>query len=51
MQCLLALQHLGVVDPEGWAVWLFHSHPPLGERIEKARGWAGSPQRTQSTRR
>lgn len=37
----LANQNLGEVDPEGWAVWLFHSHPPLGERIEKARMWRG----------
>ena len=47
----LANQNLGEVDPEGWAVWLFHSHPPLGERIEKARAWVGSPQSSQSTQR
>lgn len=39
----LANQNLGEVDPESWVVWLFHSHPPLGERIEKARAWNGTP--------
>ena len=33
----LANQNLGEVDPEKWVVFLFYSHPPLGERIEKAR--------------
>ncbi len=39
----LANQNLGEVDPEPWVVWLFHSHPPLGERIAKARrdGYSG----------
>jgi STE24 endopeptidase len=32
----LANQNLGEVDPEKWVVWLFYSHPPLGERIAKA---------------
>jgi STE24 endopeptidase len=35
----LANLNLGEVDPEKWVVWLFHSHPPLGERIAKAEGW------------
>ena len=35
----LANQNLGEVDPETWVVFLFYSHPPLGERIEKARRW------------
>ena len=35
----LANQNLGEVDPEKWVVFLFYSHPPLGERIEKARRW------------
>ena len=35
----LANQNLGEVDPEKWVVFLFHSHPPLGERIAKARNW------------
>ncbi len=35
----LANQNLGEVDPEKWVVFLFHSHPPLGERIAKARSW------------
>lgn len=35
----LANQNLGDVDPEKWVVLLFYSHPPLGERIDKARKW------------
>ena len=35
----LANQNLGEVDPEKWVVFLFYSHPPLGERIEKANRW------------
>ncbi|MBN2115136.1 MAG: M48 family metallopeptidase [Anaerolineales bacterium] len=37
----LANQNLGEVDPEKWVVFLFHSHPPLGERIAKANTWKG----------
>jgi STE24 endopeptidase len=33
----LANQNLGEVDPPRWVVWLFHDHPPLGERIANAR--------------
>jgi len=36
----LANQNLGEVDPEKWVVFLFYSHPPLGERIDKARRWS-----------
>lgn len=32
----LANQNLGEVDPEKWVVFMFYSHPPLGERIETA---------------
>ena len=35
----LANQNLGEVDPEKWVVWMFYSHPPLGERIAKANSW------------
>jgi len=35
----LANQNLGEVDPEKWVVFMFYSHPPLGERIAKARNW------------
>ena len=35
----LANQNLGEVDPERWVVFLFYSHPPLGERIAKANQW------------
>jgi len=35
----LANQNLGEVNPEQWVVFLFYSHPPLGQRIEKARAW------------
>ncbi len=37
----LANQNLGEVDPEKWVVFMFHSHPPLGERIAKANNWKG----------
>ena len=37
----LANQNLGEVDPEKWVVFMFYSHPPLGERIAKARSWKG----------
>jgi STE24 endopeptidase len=33
----LANQNLGEIDPEKWVVFMFYSHPPLGERIEKAK--------------
>lgn len=33
----LANQNLGEIDPEKWVVFMFHSHPPLGERIAKAK--------------
>ena len=35
----LANQNLGEVDPEKWVIFLFYSHPPLGERIAKAQSW------------
>ena len=38
----LANQNLGEVDPEKWVIFLFHSHPPLGERIAKAHNWKTS---------
>ncbi|HMB24534.1 MAG: M48 family metallopeptidase [Chloroflexota bacterium] len=37
----LANQNLGEVDPEKWVVFMFYSHPPLGERIAKAYNWKG----------
>jgi len=37
----LANQNLGEVDPEKWVVFMFYSHPPLGERIAKANHWKG----------
>ena len=33
----LANQNLGEIDPEAWVVFMFYSHPPLGERIAKAK--------------
>jgi len=33
----LANQNLGEVDPEKWVVFLFYSHPPLGERFAKEK--------------
>lgn len=36
----LANQNLADADPEPWVVWLLHSHPPLRERIARARAAA-----------
>ncbi len=36
----LANQNLGEIDPEKWVVILFYSHPPLGQRIEKAKRYS-----------
>jgi STE24 endopeptidase len=33
----LANQNLGEIAPEAWVVFMFYSHPPLGERIKKAK--------------
>ena len=33
----LANQNLGEIEPEAWVVFMFHSHPPLGERTAKAK--------------
>jgi STE24 endopeptidase len=38
----LANQNLGEIDPEKWVVFLFYSHPPLGQRIEKAKNWSNA---------
>ena len=38
----LANQNLGDVDPEKWVVFMFYSHPSLGERIEKAKQWGAA---------
>ena len=35
----LANQNLSDVDPEAWVVFLLHAHPPLRQRIERARSW------------
>ncbi len=32
----IANQNLGEIDPEAWVVFMFYSHPPLGDRIAKA---------------
>lgn len=37
----LANQNLGEIDPEKWVVFMFYSHPPLGERIAKAKKFTG----------
>ena len=34
-----ANQNLDDVDPEPWVIFLFYSHPPLGERIAKAQSF------------
>ena len=35
----LANQNLSEINPEKWVVFLFYSHPPLGERIDMAKNW------------
>ena len=37
----LANQNLADADPEPWVVWLLHSHPPLRERIARAKAATG----------
>ncbi|MGA2820461.1 MAG: DUF309 domain-containing protein [Anaerolineales bacterium] len=37
----LANQNLAEVDPAPWVVAIFHGHPPLAARLEKARRYAG----------
>jgi Zn-dependent protease with chaperone function len=35
----LAAQNLAEHRPSTLALWMFHSHPPIEERIEAARGF------------
>jgi STE24 endopeptidase len=44
----LANQNLGEVEPEKWVVFMFYSHPPLGERIVKAKNWVQGNQQVSS---
>jgi len=37
----LGAQNLAEEDPSALTRLLFHSHPPLGERIDRARAWSG----------
>ncbi len=36
----LADQNLAELEPPDWVVWLLYSHPPLQERVDRARAWA-----------
>jgi Zn-dependent protease with chaperone function len=36
----LAAQNLAEEQPSRLVLWLFHTHPPLVERLEKARAFA-----------
>jgi len=38
----LANQNLSDVDPEKWVVFLFYTHPPIRQRIEKAKSWGNA---------
>jgi len=35
----LGQQNLADAEPSRLVEWLFHTHPPLGRRLEAARGW------------
>lgn len=35
----LGMQHLADLEPSRLARWVFHSHPPLPERVAAARAW------------
>ncbi len=37
----LANQNLAEADPPRWVVWLLYSHPPIRERVARARAYAG----------
>jgi STE24 endopeptidase len=41
----LAVQNLAEERPSTLALWLFHSHPPVEERIAAARAWEGTERR------
>jgi STE24 endopeptidase len=41
----LANQNLSEADPEPWVVWLFHSHPPIRERVARAEAWPAAAAR------
>ncbi|HEY8291093.1 MAG TPA: M48 family metallopeptidase [Thermomicrobiales bacterium] len=38
----LANQNLAEMEPPAWAVWLFYSHPPLTERIQRGESFVGA---------
>jgi STE24 endopeptidase len=44
----LGQQNLADAEPSRLVEWLFHTHPPLGQRIEAARDWS-HPEATQAT--
>ncbi len=35
----LANQNLADTDPPGWVVWLFYTHPPIGDRVRRGRNY------------
>jgi STE24 endopeptidase len=43
----LGAQNLAEEHPSRLVQWLFHSHPPLAERIEFARGWSAATRNTE----
>lgn len=38
----LGAQNLADDRPSRWALWLYHAHPPLAERVAAARAWTPS---------
>jgi STE24 endopeptidase len=36
----LANQNLADADPPAWAIWLFYTHPPIGQRVKRGEEYA-----------
>jgi STE24 endopeptidase len=36
----LANQNLADLNPPSWAVWLFYTHPPISQRVQRGEAFA-----------